>query len=339
MTDLSVCLWLIGGLAMFRIIANSYRPKIQLTSLVSVSTVFIYYSISLQAERMNALANAGVTERITDWNTWAYSALLLPLTGIALGVLCRQGWFWTISILGLVAIHLYSVGFIGATRGAILTIAIVLICSAFGLSYRISDGVLTTKSSLKQPRRLIYLLLFIGIFFLVAVFFINLDLLFDLFQNTLIFERLFNPDSATQRSSELRIEEAIGGLQSIQDEFEFLFGKGLGATFFSVLGYEINAFHIGILTFLLKGGLILFVPVVFILYVKFPLLFIKSLLIPRAFNPLKRTALLTVLPGVFGWAFVLLSGGGWTPFNSLGVGFAFGAYSHIRKHGLGIFFE
>jgi hypothetical protein len=338
--DLSICLWLIGGLAMFRILANSYRPKIQLTSLISVSTVFIYYSISLQAERMNALANAGVTERITDWNTWAYSSLLLPLTGIALGVLCRQGWFWTISILGLVAIHLYSLGFIGATRSVTLSVLTVVIFSAFGLSYPISNGALTTKSSLKQPKRLIYLLFLIGIFLVVAVFFINFEQLFaDLFQNTLIFERLFNPDQSTQRSSELRIEEAIGGLQVFQDETEFLFGKGLGATFFSVLGYEVYSFHIGILNFLLKGGLIMFGFVVFILYVKLPQLFFKSLLYPRTFNPLQRTALLTVLPGIFGWAFILLSGGGWFPFMSLGLGFAFGAYSHIRKHGLGIFFE
>lgn len=338
--DLSICLWLIGGLAMFRILANSYRPKIQLTSLISVSTVFIYYSILLQAERMNALANAGVTERITDWNTWAYSSLLLPLTGIALGVLCRQGWFWTISILGLVAIHLYSLGFIGATRSVTLSLLTVVIFSAFGLSYHISNGALTTKSSLKQPKRLIYLLLLIGIFLVVAVFFINFEQLFaDLFQNSLIFERLFNPDHSTERSSQLRIEEAIEGIQVFQDEIEFLFGKGLGATFFSVLGYEINAFHIGILTFLLKGGLIMFGFVVFILYVKLPLLFIKSIVKPHRLDYLKRTALLTVLPGVFGWAVLLLLSGGYSQFNSLGIGFAFGAYSHIRKHGLGIFFE
>jgi hypothetical protein len=42
---------------------------------------------------------------------------------------------------------------------------------------------------------------------------------------------------------------------------------------------------------------------------------------------------------VFGWAVLLLLSGGYSQFNSLGIGFAFGAYSHIRKHGLGIFFE
>ncbi|MGV2387323.1 MAG UNVERIFIED_CONTAM: hypothetical protein LVR29_00195 [Microcystis novacekii LVE1205-3] len=171
---------------MLRILANSYRPKIQLTSLVSVLTVFIYYSISLQAERMNALANAGVTERITDWNTWAYSCLLLPLTGIALGVLCRQGWFWTISILGLVAIHFYSLGFIGACfKFVTLSVLTVVIFSAFGLSYPDSNGTLTTKSSLKQPKRLISSIILIGIFLLVAVFFINFEQLFaDIFQNS-----------------------------------------------------------------------------------------------------------------------------------------------------------
>ena len=253
--------------------------------------------------------------------------------------LCRQGWFWTSLILGLVALHIYSLGFIGATRSVLLSVLTALIFSVFGLSYRLSNGVLTTKSSLRQPRRLVYLLLFVGIFLLFAIFFINFEQLFELFQNNLIFERIFNPDSATQRSSELRIEEAIGGIQSFQDEIEFLFGKGLGSTFFSVLGYEINAFHIGVLTFLLKGGLIMFSFVVFIVYIKLPQLFVKSLLNPHAFNPLRRTALLVVLPGVFGWAVLLLISGGYSMFNSLGIGFAFGAYLHIKKYGLGIFFE
>ncbi|NCR41522.1 MAG: hypothetical protein GPJ21_17750 [Microcystis aeruginosa W13-11] len=339
-TDLYICLCLIVGLAIFRILANSYRPKIQLTSLVSVSNVFIYYSISLQAERMKSLANAGVTERIIDSNTWAYSSLLLPLTGIALGVLCRQGWFWTISLLGLVAMQLYSLGFISATRSVTLSVLTVVIFSAFGLSYSISNGALTTKLSLKQPKRLIYLLFLIGIFLVVAVFFINFEQLFvDRFQNSLIFERFFNPDRFAERSSQLRVDEAIDGIKHFQDILEIVFGKGLGSTFPSILGYEINAFHIGILTFLLKGGIIMFSCVVFTLYIKLPLLFTKSIVEPHRLDYLKRTALLTVLPGVFGWAVLLLLSGGYSPFDFLGVGFAFGAYSHIRKHGLGIFFE
>lgn len=57
--DLLVFLWPIGGMAMFSIVARSYRPKQQLASLIIVLTVYIYYAISLQADRVNALSRAG----------------------------------------------------------------------------------------------------------------------------------------------------------------------------------------------------------------------------------------------------------------------------------------
>jgi len=339
--DLLTFLWPIGGLALFRIIVQSYRPKVQLMALIAVPTLYIYYAISLQAERMNVLSTAGLTARITDNSAYHYSALLLPLTGIALGVLCRQGWLLRILILGLVAIHLYSLGFIGATRSIVLCILTVLVFSSFGLSYTISEGVLTSKSSLRKPKQFTYLLLIVSIFILSITVFIEFQQMFiSFFQNSLIFDRFFDSQNYnSQRNYELRIEEAIDGIKYFQDILEIVFGKGLGSTFPSILGYEINAFHIGVLTFLLKGGIIMFSCVVFTLYIKLPLLFIKSVVKPHRLDYLKRTALLTVLPGVFGWAVLLLLSGGYSPFNFLGVGFAFGTYSHIRKHGLGIFFE
>ena len=141
-----------------------------------------------------------------------------------------------------------------------------------------------------------------------------------------------------------RFEEAYFVIRNLQD-IDFLAGKGLGATFINPIrrgwnvDLEINWLHIGPLTFLLKGGLPLFLVVIFFFYIKIPYLYCKALLNPYAFDPKERTALLTVLPGVLGWSIWLLTSGGYDTLNFFGLGFGFGAYSHIRKHGLGIFFE
>jgi len=55
-----------------------------------------------------------------------------------------------------------------------------------------------------------------------------------------------------------------------------------------------------------------------------------------ALEPRKRTAILTVLPGVFGWATLLLLSGGYSSSDFFGVGSGLGAYLHIKKYGLNL---
>jgi len=78
--------------------------------------------------------------------------------------------------------------------------------------------------------------------------------------------------------------------------------------------------HIGIFTFLLKGGLVLFSFFAYIFYVKFPWLYVK--------------ALLTVLPGVFAWSISILMEGRTTPIFTIALGFGLAAYYHFKKYGL-----
>jgi ABC-type Na+ efflux pump permease subunit len=95
-----------------------------------------------------------------------------------------------------------------------------------------------------------------------------------------------------------------------------------------------NHFHIGIFNFLLQGGLILFSLVSYFLFVYFPYLFIKAALKPMSFDPKKRTALLSVLPGLFAWTVVFLTTGHAYPQFYIGLGFGIGAYLQIKKYGL-----
>lgn len=336
--DLSVFLWPIGGFALFRILAKTYRPKLQLASLLIVLTVYVFTAVTQQALLLT-ITSAGQAERVIDWSVWNYASLLLVITGISFGLLCRQSRLLTILTFGSVIVQLYTLGFLGATRSSTLSVIAVLIFSSFGLSNRISDGVLQANLSVQRTKKIIYFLS--TVCFIVLIAFIFTDLTRWLSSQTndvLILERFFSPDQLTRQSSNLRIEEAINGLSSLSD-IELIFGGGLGGSFKSVLGYEINAFHIGILTFILKGGFVLFGFVSFFLYINLPIVFIKSLLKPDHFTPLKRSALLTVLPGIFGMAILLLISGGYSSFSALGVGFAYGTYLQIKNDGLRLFFD
>jgi len=348
--DWLLFIYLLDGIAMFFLLSKSYFPKFQLTAYVFFLAYLIYetFQESIKAALaegiINTNASIGMDTRVSG-GTMIIIAGSLIVTGISIVILCRLRWFWVIPPLGLVSLEFYFGGFIGATRGAFLGILVVFICSGFSLLlYRLCSKTMVLKP---QPSMSLSLLKFLLISFTIFIFtvimfdIINFDLI-QLFQSSLLYERAFTDESSGSNNE--RIEEASFVIGNLQD-LDFLFGKGLGATFINPIrkgwnvDLEINWLHIGPLTFLLKGGLPLFFLVIFFFYIKLPYLYSKALLNPYAFDSKKRTALLTVLPGVLGWSIWLLTGGSYDAANFFGLGFAFGAYSHIRKHGLGIFFE
>jgi hypothetical protein len=338
------------GMAMFFLLSKSYSPKFQLTAYAFFLACMIYqtFQISIEAmlakEGISTISRIGTETRVSGGVMDILAASLIP-TGISIVILCRLGWFWVISMLGLVFLEFYFGGFIAASRGAFLSLLVILIFSGFSLLlYRLCSKTMVLKP---QPSMSLSLLKFILISFTIFIFtvimfdIINFDLI-RLFQDNFLYERAFTDESSG--SNNARIEEASFVIGNLRD-LDFLFGKGLGATFINPIrkgwnvDLEINWLHIGPLTFLLKGGLPLFFLVIFFFYIKLPYLYSKALLNPYAFDSKKCTALLTVLPGVFGWSIWLLTCGGYFSAHYFGLGFAFGAYSHIRKHGLGIFFE
>ncbi|TRU84860.1 MAG: hypothetical protein EWV76_15455 [Microcystis novacekii Mn_MB_F_20050700_S1] len=338
------------GMAMFFLLSKSYSPKFQLTAYAFFLTYIIYQTFQTSIKVMLAKgvistnSAIGMDTRVAGGNMIIITASLIA-TGISLVILCRLGWFLVIPLLGLVFLQFYFAGFIGATRGAFLGVLVVFICSGFGLLfYKVCSRTMVLNPQPSMSLRwLKFILISFTIFIFIAIIAITFDFdLVQLFQGNLLYERAFTDESSG--SDNARIEEASFVIGNLQD-LDFLAGKGLGATFINPIrrgwnvDLEINWLHIGPLTFLLKGGLPLFLVVIFFFYIKIPYLYCKALLNPYAFDPKERTALLTVLPGVLGWSIWLLTSGGYDGLNFFGLGFGFGAYSHIRKHGLGIFFE
>ncbi|MFN6300463.1 MAG: hypothetical protein ACK4WI_22625 [Microcystis sp.] len=330
--DLLIFLYLIYGLGLFRLIVKSHYAKLNLM-ILTISVCLLLYNYIWQAALRLGVNEAGLSIRAIDWEAVNFLPLAMILIGIGIGVFHRAGLIWAIIIWGLVLLMVYSLVFLGATRSAALVLLNVVITSALTLFYRVSSGIITPPSSSLLLRHLTSIFLLIAAFIIIVVF---SDFIFDIvafFQNTLIYERFFTDDASN--SNEERISEAIVGIESLQD-IEWLFGRGIGANYWSPVGvgYQAFSFHIGIFTFLLKGGLPLFLLCVYFLYIKFPQLYIKALLRPYAFDDRNRTALLIVLPSIFAWAVILLIYGGFIVSSFIGLGISLGAYLHIKKYGL-----
>lgn len=329
-SDIQAFSGLFIGLAIFRLIVKSYYPKLQLLAFIILPTFVLFHSTAqtIIARRLNV---AGIEERVVTFLDARYSSLLEIPSSIALAILSRISFIWAIPIWGAIFCRAYLLGFLNAKRTILLSILVLVVLSLMILSYKASNGVLNNSSSILNSRN--FKMLLIALLILVIFIFFNDFNIAEIFEDTLLYERFYQIQSG-DRSSELRIEEVISGIQSLQD-IEFLVGRGIGANYWTPVRNEMtNHFHIGIFNFLLKGGLILFSLVSYFLFVYFPYLFIKAALKPMSFDPKKRTALLSVLPGLFAWTVVFLTTGHDYPQFYIGLGFGIGAYLQIKKYGL-----
>jgi hypothetical protein len=335
--DLSGFLAVYAGFALFRLLVKSYYPKIQLVFLIFLCSLVIYLNLYSEAIRLK-LSTVGLERRVGEFTGSAqYNAFLDLVSSFAIGVLCRAGWAWNIIVWGLIVFRTYSMLFLNARRSATISIILLVLLSVLVLSYKSFNGILSNSSSIFSIQRIRLTFIFTGILLLFLTFSeFNLG---KLFGNTFVEERLFNPTASAKLSTELRFVEVSYGIESMQD-IDWIFGRGMGASFVqpalitgsnNSLG---NTFHIGIFSFLIKGGLILFLPCLYMIFFKIPLLFYTALIKPNAFDPKKRTALLSILPGVISWSVSLLTVGHLLAILCLPIGFAFAVYLHVEKNGL-----
>lgn len=337
--DLESCIALVAGIAMFVLLTKSYRPKLQLIAIIAITNLFVCYGIYIIAIQKGIVLGSDI-DRAKNTNISQYIHMAVFLFSIGFAVFGRQNLLWKLLILGLFGANILFVGIWAATRTQTLEILTILVFSGLGLCYKISNGFLITQLSSLQIKRLFPLLIFLGG---TLAFFLFLDFvspILDFLTNTYAYKRFFNPDASTQSSTDIRIEEIKVLLRSLKD-LEWLLGRGIGGTFSSPVFTEFDVWflHIGIFTTLLKGGIILFSFFVFTFYIMFPILFTRALLLPNSFDTGKRTAILTVMPGIFAYIVQISATGGFAYPHIFPLGFLFGAYLYIRKYGLGIFFE
>lgn len=326
------------GLFLFYLILKSYQPKIQLFTFIFIPNLLVLYGQILELDRTGTTLSR-IETRLGGGLEPVNFFLLIPM-GIAICVLSRSGWQWAIAIWAMPIMFFYTSGFLAARRYIFICIPVLMLLCTLILTYKLSNGVLETRSYFIKHKRIRNIIVWISLTlasFIIIEFFLNvIDLVADTFGDWLVFDR-FSQISSGDRSTELRFVEALQAIQSHED-LEFIFGRGLGATFFSLpqstYTNAANWCHISLFNYWLKGGLLLFSFFIYIFYIHFPRLFLKALRKPYAFDPRKRTALLTVLPGVFAWALLSLTEGRITHLYTVPLGFAFAAYYHFKKHGL-----
>ena len=324
--DIVVLVWPLGGVALFRLMLKSKRPTLHLFAFICLFTAVMNYSqiVTLETQISEILSSG----RVINKAVYACSGLLLVPTAIAVGILFRKGVVYVTLLLAMVAIHFYNIVLLTATRSSAITLLVLMLFSSVGLSYKIKNGTLTTKQS--------FLSILIAMLGVVCSVLIVLTLIGNLFDNS---TSLISDRGADDYTTVLRMLELADALDKL-NAVEWIFGGGLGYAFYSIVENVgmVGALHIGIFTFLLKGGLIIFIPIAIFLYLILPTLFGIAWLNPRALDCNTRSATLIVLPGVFSLLVLLTLSGGFSTFTFLGAGFALGAFLEIQEEGLDKFF-
>jgi hypothetical protein len=322
-TDLRVWGWGIGGLAMFRIAMKMRRPALHILALCLMAGVMLYVS-AVSIKNQMGMAQAMDNVRVWDLNVFNYAGMMIPLLGLVLTLVTLRG---TLPFLGAaLAFWLYFDGaiLIGATRSLALGLIVVCLCASVSLLFHRDEKQITWQIS---PRAFwIGLITALGAAAVVATL-----LGFAFTGSTVLANRLSDEHDVTSGTD--RLVELQDGLSQL-GFFKGIVGGGLGCTFESIFDYRAIQFHIAIFTFLLKFGILPFSVIVITLYLVLPFKFLQAFLRPATLSPSTRTALLVVLPSVFGWLTILSTSGGYDMYYAIGLGMAAGVFSEVKTQGL-----
>lgn len=321
--DLVVWVWPLGGLALFRLMLKAKMPALHLLALICIATLVMHICQSVTIEIRQFTEKIGDV-RVSSFSLFNTSNLLLVPSSIGLGIWMRKGLIGALILLVLIGIHFYEIVLLSATRSSAVVILVVFLLSLIGLSYKVKNGVITNTKS------------FSTLWILVSVMVVSVGLFFPTLINMLLESSVISSRINEGDTGWLRVLELIDALEQMND-WQFIFGGGLGFAFDSIFGYRVHRLHLGILTFLLKGGIILLLPVMILVYFSLPKFFATAWLRPAALDLKVRSAALVVLPGIFGWIILLTISGGYILHASLGAGFGLGAFLHIKDEGLSKF--
>jgi len=322
-TDLRVWGWGIGGLAMFRIAMKMRRPALHILALCLMAGVMLYVS-AISIKNQMGMAQAMDNVRVWDLNVFNYAGMMIPLLGLVLTLVALRG---TLPFLGAaLAFWLYFDGaiLIGATRSLALGLIVVCLCASVSLLFHRDEKQITGQISSRA--------FWIGLITALGAAAVLATLLgFAFSGSTVLANRLSDDQDVTSGTDRiLELQDGLGQLGL----FRGLIGGGLGYTIESIFDYKSIGFHLTIFTFLLKFGILPFAVIVITLYIILPLKFLQAFLRPATLSPSTRTALLVVLPSVFGWVAILSTSGGYDIYYAIGIGMTAGVFTEIKAQGL-----
>ena len=289
---------LYSGFSFMWLVLKTKNPQYYLIFMMIFFSLFL-----LLKTYIDLSVNNFISRRYTSPILWNYSSVLYFLTGInaVWSIVNNRKVFFLITLISW-SIIFYSGVILGATRSLGITLTIVIIFSVLS-SYIISKQ--RQKNSGLQRMILIAGIVFFLVFLyrvIIGSYFSGVsDISMRIQADGNVFARL------------VEAVDYVSGLRPI----DILVGRGLGTTVKTVLG-ETHIPHIAIFWFLGAFGIIPFVYIVYLLYLKIPHLYFKNIIAFK--NSGRINTILIVGPALFGWSATLMISGGISYFSFFGIG-------------------
>jgi hypothetical protein len=307
--DWKILAWVIGGYALFTLLAYTRHPRVLLIGI----------SMSIYALLIEASRSASVLDdfgRIGGGVYWDYS----EMSFVAVGVLfCYFFPFQRATIfLPLIAgaIHIYYVIVLGENRSDLFAFLIFGVCA-------LSVTITTTPQGVR--RRKTFRTVFAGTLLVVGLIILGFWRGVISFSEGSVLARV-SVMSATDFTALSRWDELKHFFEQ-SSKMDLLFGRGFGATVRNVNDLEeMNYLHIAVFSYLMKCGIFPFVIIVTELYIGIPYRFVASLFGSNIKIESRNLSRMSAFPFIIGWLSLTLMSGGIDWYYTLGVGMAWAAF-------------
>ena len=316
--DLRIYCWFYAGVISALLLWDSGRVRAGLVIIVTLGSVFMALA-AYAAHQMGT----DLYGRLTSWAMWTYSAYLYAPTALLIAMYFQQSRMARIVATAAVALHLYLIAYLGATKSTLVTLGAICFFGLLSAAViRRPDG--TTGLQFKTISGLALCTIALFSFVIVSS---------SLTTSWTISQRLSDGDDRRD-STQGRILEVQTMISQISAT-ELWMGKGTGASFrFESQEDYVGSLHIGIFTFLPKFGLPVFVCLVFLAYVYLPWKYIQSVVGFGVQGPYERAAFLLAMPALFSWVAISSMSGGFEMWSFLGAGLTYATFQKLR-HGQG----
>ena len=305
-SDIYIIRWFFVGFMLMRlaIAAGMLRPYLVFAAAVILVTAFGIDATNTEAGRVDTSL-----KRVVSSNLWP----VINCGTIMIGLLLTVTWprSFTYAAFGSIAFAILT--FVGSIRTStrslfiIQSMCIVLVLLALSRDPRM-------RGRGRGVRRAATAFAILG-----AVFMIYQVAVGGLFGGySQLGSRFRDTSVGVQDTGFGRIQEALGMVEELTPD-EWLVGKGLGGMFYSNLGAWTNVPHIAVLGWLQKGGLAVFLLVLFTVYIAPTAAFFSQLSRPRRSSPIPPP-ILVVGPMLVSWCALTFVSGGIDIGSFLGLG-------------------
>jgi hypothetical protein len=322
--DIRIFLWFFGGIAFANVLINTGRIIQYMKVILVVSTALIVISSIYStgySEYVNGLADEN--ERIGHPNIYILGAWIFSPTVLLFNITPPKLFNKVVPLVSTF-FYLYFVAVLSGTRSSAITCFAILVLFAISLKIKSYNSTISIEK-LKQRSKIYILITFVFILVYSAFY-------LDAYRIT----RMLTIFDSKSIAGDPRAFELLSFF--VQSNFQqLIIGRGLGGSISSPIynGEFTSTLHIGIMNFWMKLGFVPFLMVVYFLFIRVPIKYIKSyIVIKRKITNNYHTANVIVLSTLFPWLISLLISGGFGEINFLFSGFTLYTYGMVKTNGI-----